>query len=323
MPRVNLDPWRLRLLDVFERVGTVRGVATELHLSPSTVSQQFTVLETETGAHLFERGGRSIRLTPTGVLLVERARELRDHLDAIQAELLEATSGSAGHLRIGGFASSVEPVLLPVVRELERERPQLRVELLEIEPRESLTALHQGRCDIVVTVDEDDGALFGAAITVVPLATDPLLVLLPEGHPAAALDVVPLEQLSGEAWALDLPGTYLGELVPRHCRLAGFEPRVAGRFSSYPVLLAHVAAGLSVAVLPELAAPLRPGLVRRPTVSAPTGFADRKIVAAVRRSSAGRPDAQAAIEALRCIAGSPTPAAASSTSPTAATTAKH
>jgi DNA-binding transcriptional LysR family regulator len=296
---MTVDPWRLRLLEVFERVGTVRAVAAELHLSPSTVSQQFAVLENETGAQLFERAGRSIRLTATGLRLVERARELHDHLDSIEAELVELRSGTAGRVRIGGFASSVRPILIEAAQALEAAHPRLSVELLEIEPRESTIALHQGRCDVVVTVDEEDGALLSPALTVVAIASDPLLVVAPAAHPIARLDAVPLGELAHERWALDLPGTYLGELVPRHCRREGFEPEVAGRFSSYDVLLAHVAAGLSVGVLPGLAAPPRAGVVTRPVV----GLADRKIVAAVRRARAGRPANVAALEALRGIAG--------------------
>lgn len=293
-----LNPWRLRLLDVFERVGTVRGVATELLLSPSTVSQQFAVLEAETGVQVFERAGRTLRLTPAGRMLVDRARDLRDHLDSIEAELLDAANGVAGVLRVGGFASSVTPILIEVVRALQPVHPRLTIELAEIEPRASTTALHQGLCDIIVTVDEHDGALLTPAIAVVPLATDPLIVVLPEGHPAASLDVVPLADLARDRWALDVAGTYLGELVPRHCRLAGFEPIVAGRFSSYGVLLDHVAAGLSVAVLPELAVDPRPGLVRRPTV----GLTDRRIVAAARRANMGRPAVAAVMDALRQVA---------------------
>ena len=293
-----LNLWRLRLLEVFERVGTVRGVAAELLLSPSTVSQQLALLETETGAQVFERSGRHLRLTPTGQMLVERARDVRDHLDSIEAELLDVTRGAAGHLRVGGFASAVEPILIETVRRLQATHPDLVVEIREIEPHESTTALHQGFCDVVVTVDEHDGSLLAPAVTVVPLATDPLLVVVPEHHRVASLDVVPLAELAQDRWALDLPGTYLGELVPRQCRLEGFEPVVAGRFSSYAVLLAHVASGLSVAVLPELAATPRPGIALRPTV----GLADRRIVAAVRRANASRPAVVTVIDMLRTVA---------------------
>lgn len=294
-----LNPWRLRLLDVFERVGTVRGVAAELLLSPSTVSQQFAVLETETGSRLFERVGRNLRLTPTGRMLVDRARDLREHMDSIEAELSDVTSGGTGHLRVGGFASSVEPLLIPAVRELQRTHGGLTVTTQEIEPRASTTALHQGLCDVVVTVDEHDGSLLAPGVVVLPLTSDPLQVVVPDGHRVASLDEVPLAELAGDRWALDLPGTYLGELVPRRCRTEGFEPVVAGRFSSYSVLLAHVAAGLSVAVLPELAATARRGLVRRPAV----GLADRRIVAAVRRANLGRAAVVAVVEALQQVAG--------------------
>lgn len=294
-----LNLWRLRLLDVFGRVGSVRGVAAELLLSPSTVSQQLALLETESGAQLFERSGRALRLTPTGQMLVERARDVRDHLDSVESELRDVTRGVAGHLTVGGFASSVEPILIDAVRRLRRAHPRLEVELREIEPHESTTALHQGLCDVVVTVDEHDGSLLAPTVAVVPLATDPLLVVLPEHHRAARLDVVPLAELATDAWALDLPETYLGELVPRQCRLEGFEPVVAGRFSSYDVLLAHVATGLSVAVLPELATTARAGVVLRPTV----GLADRQIVAAVRRANARRPAVVTMIETLRDVTG--------------------
>jgi DNA-binding transcriptional LysR family regulator len=295
---MSFDPWRLRLLDVFERVGTVRGVAAELLLSPSTVSQQFGVLEAETGAQLFERAGRNIRLTPTGRMLVERARDLRDLSDSIVAELRDVTGGIAGVLRLGGFASSIEPLLIETIARLRMTHPYLTVELQEIEPRNSTTALDRGICDIVLTVDENDGSLLLPSLSVVPLATDPMLVVMPEGHRLAALDMVPLAKLADEPWALDLQGTYMGELLLRQCRLDGFEPMVAGRFSSYAVLLAHVAAGLSVGILPGLAATLRPGVVRRPTV----GLADRSIVIAVRRANAGRPAVTAAIDALREVA---------------------
>ncbi len=293
-----LNQWRLRLLDVFERVGTVRGVAAELMLSPSTVSQQFTVLEAETGFQIFERAGRSLRLTPTGRLLVARARDLRDHVDSIEAELLDVAQGTAGHLRVGGFASSIEALVIPAVRRLRLTHPGLTVEVHEIEPRESAAALEQGVCDIVVTVDEHDGALLSPSITVVPLATDPLLVVVHESHRVAGFDVVPLSELAEDPWSLDLPGTYLGDLVPQQCRREGFEPSVAGRFSSYGLMLGQVAAGLSVAVLPEMAAPPRPGVVRRRTL----GLADRKIVAAVRRANIVRPAIGGAIETLRDVA---------------------
>ena len=292
---MTLNPWRLTLLEVFERTGTVRAVAAELHLSPSTVSQQLAVLEGEIGTPLFERVGRRLELTSTGLLLVERARQLRDHMDSIESELADLAKRPTGRVRVGGFASSVSSILVPAVGMLAQSHPELTVELLEIEPSESTLALVQGRCDVIVTVDESDGTLLPPSLVITPLATDPLRVVLAVGHPAAVADIVDLGDLAREAWALDLHGTYLGELVPRLCRLAGFEPMVASRFSSYGVMLQHVSAGLSVAVLPELAIGSTTGVVRRPV----EGLADRRIVAAVRAGIARRSAIEVTLDALR------------------------
>lgn len=289
-----LDLRRLRLLDVFARVGTVRATAGERTMSPSAVSQQLALLEAETGAVLFERSGRRMTLTPAGDHLAERARALLDQADALDAELADLASGPVGRVRVGGFASAISSILIPAVRRLAHINPHLEIELLEIEPRDSTTALLQGRLDLAVTVDEGDGSLLAPTITVLPLATDPLLAVLPDAHPLASRRRVALADL---AWALDVPGTYLGELVPRECRLAGFEPRVVGRFSSFGVMLAHVAAGRSVAVLPALAVDQRTDVVAKPVV----GLADRRIVIAVRTGSVRRRAITAVVEALRAV----------------------
>jgi DNA-binding transcriptional LysR family regulator len=68
-----LNPWRLRLLGLLDSLGTVRAVAETLHMSPSTVSQQLAVLETETRSKLIERSGRRVRLTRSGVALAAAA----------------------------------------------------------------------------------------------------------------------------------------------------------------------------------------------------------------------------------------------------------
>lgn len=294
-----LDLRRLRLLDVFARVGTVRATAAETVLSPSAVSQQLALLESETGAVLFERAGRRMTLTAAGTLLAERARALLDHADSVDAELADLASGPAGLVRVGGFASAISSTLIPAARRVAHVNPRLDLELLEIEPRDSTTALLQGRIDLAVTVDEGDGTLLAPTIAVLPLATDPLRAVLPAGHELASAGRISLADLADEPWALDFPGTYLGELVPRECRLAGFEPRVAGRFSSYGVLLAHVAAGRSVGVLPALALDGALGVAAVPV----TQLADRRIVIAVRTGAARRPAITAVVDALRRVAG--------------------
>ncbi|WP_326643451.1 LysR family transcriptional regulator [Streptosporangium sp. NBC_01755] len=289
-----LSPWRLRLLDAFERLGTVRAVAKELNLSPSTVSQQLSVLEGETKTKLFEREGRVLTLTYAGGILVARARDLLDHMESIEIELAELSSDPVGHLRIGGFASSVVPILISATKAMAESHPRLYVELREIEPHESIAALHRGTCDVIVTVDQEDGSLIDPGIRSIPLAVDPFFLLLPPQHQLRHQAKISINDLAKERWALDFPGTYLGDLVPGLCRKAQFEPIVAGRFSSHNVVLGHVAAGLSIALLPKLALTSEYDVAVQPFDQLPP----RKIIAAVRRGSARSTAITTALHAL-------------------------
>ncbi|WP_255308029.1 LysR family transcriptional regulator [Streptomyces marincola] len=292
-----LNPWRLQLLDAFGRLGTVRAVAAELSMSPSSVSQQLAALEAETRTHLLERTGRRLVLTPAGLLLAERARDLLEQMDAIEGELDELRTRPVGRLRVACFASGVVPLLVRSATALATAHPRLELELLELEPHESVAALLAGACDIAVTVDTGDEPP-APGVRTVRLASDPLVLVLAPEHPLAHAPGLAFADLAGERWALDRPGTYLGELVPRLCRRAGFEPLVAGRFPSYGVLLGHVAAGLSIAVLPGLAVGRDPDVVARRL----TPLGERRIVAAVRRVTGRQAANRAVLDALRAAA---------------------
>ena len=81
-----LDLRRLRLLRELRDRGTVGAVAAALDYSPSAVSQQLRVLESETGAELLERSGRRIHLTEAGLTLARHAERLLAAAEEAEAE---------------------------------------------------------------------------------------------------------------------------------------------------------------------------------------------------------------------------------------------
>src|SRR5258705_3725498 len=139
-----LDPWRLRLLSQLESLGSVRAVAAVARLSPSSVSQQLSVLEREVDAKLFERAGRRLRLTPAGAALVRHARVILDQMDAARAEVVSLDGAPAGRVRVGAFTSAVNTFVIAAVRRLREEFPRLRVDVWELDPLDSLPALRRG-----------------------------------------------------------------------------------------------------------------------------------------------------------------------------------
>ncbi len=298
-----LSPWRLRLLAQLESLGTVRAVAQALHLSPSSVSQQLAVLEREAGAALLEHHGRRVALTPAGALLAGHAREILQRIEAAEDDLARRRAEPIGTVRVGSFASGLPALVLPAAVRLRADHPRLHVEATELESHDSLPALRRGELDLALVVDFHDGWLpVDDRLRAVALAGDPVVLVLPRDHPAAAAATVDLAELSDQRWALDQRGSYFHDLVVRLCRRRGFEPVVAGRYTSYSLLLQHVERGLAVAALPELAVDRRYDVV----TTALTPAADRTIRAVLPAGGPPLPAVTTVLDAL-CAIGATLP----------------
>ena len=292
---MTLNPWRLKLLSQLDTLGTVRAVALAANLSASSVSQQLAVLEAETRTHLLERTGRRVRLTPAGLILARRARAILDHMDTVEAELRSLGEEPAGLVRLGAFQSAIHTLAVPAVTRLARTHPHLDVELVQLEPHESMPALRGGDADIIITTTDFVELPLGPDLDIVPLAADPIVLVVPPDHPAAARGPADLAAYAGEAWAFDMPQSYMANLATRLCRQSGFEPRVVCRFSNYMMTLQHIEAGLSIALLPGLAVDPRYRVATRELAAPVT----RTITAAIRRGVPPRAAVSLVLDALR------------------------
>ncbi|GLY40859.1 LysR family transcriptional regulator [Amycolatopsis sp. NBRC 101858] len=287
-----LNPWRLRLLSRLDTLGTVRAVAQDANLSASSVSQQLAVLEAETRTQLLERTGRRVRLTPAGLMLARRARAILDHMDTVEAELRTLGEEPVGQVRLGAFQSAIHTMAVPAVTRLAGAYPHLEVELLELEPHESIPALRGGDADVIITTTDFVQLPLGPDLDIVPLATDPIVLVTSAEGPRGP---VSLSAFADSPWALDVPRSYMANLTLRLCRESGFEPRVVCRFSNYLMTLQHVEAGLSIALLPELAVDRRYRVSTRELASPVT----RTIAAVVRSGTPLRAGVNVVLDALR------------------------
>ncbi len=248
-----LNPWRLRLLHQLSNLGTVRAVAQAAMMSPSSVSAQLAVLETETQTRLLERVGRRVRLTPAGLILADRAATILDLMDTVQAEISGLTTAPTGPVRLACFPSAMRTLVIPAARTISQRYPLIDLQILEQEPAASTRSLDRGECDIAVTANfQDSSSPLETGTEWTPLDGDDVVLVLPRGGNAEARAAV-LGPYAKHQWSTDLPGTYLANLTLRACRQAGYEPHITGRFSSIEALLRHVEAGLSIALLPRLA----------------------------------------------------------------------
>jgi DNA-binding transcriptional LysR family regulator len=257
--RYVLDLRRLRVLRAVVRTGSVRAAAAQLGYTPSAVSQHVAALERETGAVLFEKAGRGLRATDAARLLADVADDVLDRLAGAEAALAALRAGRTGRLHLTSFPSAGAALVPPAVAALRARFPDLELVLRVAEADDALTALRAGEVDVAVVVEPqgpgeqpDTGDADGLAF--VHLLDDPYSVLLPASHPLAAVDDVDLADLAGEPWVgtASAPG-HCQAAALEACRAAGFSPSYVVQADEYPTTTGFVAAGLGVALVPELA----------------------------------------------------------------------
>jgi DNA-binding transcriptional LysR family regulator len=256
---IELDLRRLRFLRELEERGTLAAVATALGYSPSTVSQQLSILEKEVGARLFDKAGRGVRLTDAGHLLAQHARVLLSAAEAAEADLAALSGDIRGTVRGGGLQSAARRVLVPALTLMKAHHPHVRVEIFELELEQSLPGLRLGAVDLVIG-DEYDGhpRPRPAGLRFTFLLEEPLNVVLPAGHPLARSGrPVAIAKLRSDVWTASAEGTGHHAMVVGTCRsLGGYEPDLRHRSSDADVQLELVRAAAAVALMPALTLPV-------------------------------------------------------------------
>ncbi len=248
-----LDVKRLRILREVAEHGSFSAAADSLHLTQSAVSQQIAALEKETGTKLLDRNHGSVRLTDPGAALVSHAEAVMARLDEAERELADIAEVRGGRLRMVSFPTAGATVVARAVPAFSQKYPEVELELGEAEPEESIPNLKAGDYDLALAYDFDS----------VPFAEDRdverhflleerLQVAVPLDHPLAGQKSIRLDQLSEEPWACGVRPSSCRQNVIQWSRNAGFEPRINFASDDYQVIQSLVAAGMGVALLPEL-----------------------------------------------------------------------
>lgn len=292
-----LDLQRLRALHAVSVHGTVGRAAAALGYTPSAVSQQIAKLERETRTVLLERQGRGVRLTDEAHQLVATAQQLMAIVERAETDLEERRGLPAGRLTVAAFASAARGLLPPVLADLAERHPALDARLTEVDPHLSVDLVARGAVDLAVAHDWDIAPLPApAGVEQAVIGDDLSDLLVPEGHPFAGRAAVRREELGGERWICQPPGRVCHDWLLRTLRAAGHEPQLVHQADENPTLVALVAAGLGVALIPRLGrGPLPPGVVQVPLDPMPV----RRLYALWRAGAARRPSITETVRTLR------------------------
>lgn len=222
--------------------------AERLHIAQPALSQAIRQLESELGTPLFERTTRQVSLTPAGEFFLAEARRIFDTVDSGVRGVKKIADGHLGLVRLGLTGTATFSHLPRIARAVKDGLPGIELEI-------HTDLLNPAQCDALRGGALDLGVLrppaVGEGIELRTLDTEPLVLALPERHPFAGQAVVPAPRLRGEDFIMyATPGSGVNDAVMRVCRAAGFTPHRTHAAQSTAVLLALVAAGLGVAIVP-------------------------------------------------------------------------
>jgi DNA-binding transcriptional LysR family regulator len=237
-----------------------RAAARE-HIVPSALSAQVQRLERAVGVLLVDRTTRHVALTPAGARFLIEARQIVDHVDRA-AVLAQGLALAAPTLRVGVLDEGYDAVR-PVLRAIQARHPELEIHQVLAGVPEQCRLLADGRLDVGV------GRLTGATpeIAAEMFRLDPLGVLVPAGHPYAALAHVPVPDLRGETLLLadEDQAPEFNAFVAEVCRSAGFFPTLfSGSVQTLRAAVDLVLQGRCVLCTPESTAGVSAELVWRP-----------------------------------------------------------
>ncbi|WP_354025501.1 LysR family transcriptional regulator [Conyzicola nivalis] len=277
-----LDLKRLRLLRELKIRGTITAVAEAYSYSPSSVSQQLALLETEAGVPLLTKSGRRVQLTPQAEVLVTHTTQLLERMELMETELVSSLTEVRGTVRLAVFQSAALGIIPQALTLLAAEYPALRVEITQREPENALFEVWAREFDLVIAEQyPGHAAPRQPDLDRVGLCEDELRLGVP-----AERGIRSIADASSLPWVMEPRGTASRHWAEQLCRQHGFEPDVRFETADLQAHIRLIESGNAVAILPDLVWAGRTPSVELVRLE---GSPTRTVFTSVRESNRGRP----------------------------------
>jgi DNA-binding transcriptional LysR family regulator len=236
--------------------------AHRLNLAQPPLSQQIKALEVELGLPLFVRTSRKVALTEAGHLFLPQARLVLAGAEHALDMMRVMHRGEVGRLTIGFVSSAVYSLVPAILHEFNRRRPNVEIRCVEMTSKQQEAAFDERQIQIGFTRN----LAHGPHLQRETLTTEGFVMALPTKHARAKQVRLHLRDFADEGFILfsRTDGSAIYDGIIASCQRAGFSPRVNQEGGGVQTILALVAAGLGVAMVPASLQNLqRPGVIYR------------------------------------------------------------
>jgi DNA-binding transcriptional LysR family regulator len=247
-----------RFLESFVAVveqGSLAEAARRLNLTPAAVAQRIRALESEIGARLLFRSGRTVRPTQSGAAILVHARDLLGRIRDLKSTAANDTP--SGELRLGAVQTAKAGLLPDILSGMAEKYPQVEIRIVGGMPAPLYAKALAGELDAVLITNPP----FPIAKTCDwrVLRKEPLIVLTHASattrDPHVALKTEPFIRLDRTGWG--------GRLVDGYLRHARIRPKERFELDGLEAIALMVDRGLGVSLVPDWSPPWPEGLSLR------------------------------------------------------------
>src|ERR1700723_366783 len=187
---------QLRYVCAIADTGNFSRAAERCQISQPSLSQQVLKLEAELGTKLFDRLGRSIRLTEAGRAFIPRARAILEQMEAARSTAADQNTDFRGSVTVG-VIPTVAPYLIPsYAAGFAKKYPDAKLRIVE----ETTSVLVEGLRDLSIDVAIFALPLREQDLELFPVGTEPLFIALSRNHPRASANSLALKDHLGESF---------------------------------------------------------------------------------------------------------------------------
>lgn len=240
---------QLEYFQTVARMEHMTRAAQFLSVSQSALSRSISRMEEELGVPLFDRVGRSIKLNRYGELFLKRVHRMMKEYEEGKLEIQNMLDEEAGEVMLG-FLHTLGSHLIPdLIVTFRANYPNIRFQLNQSNTASLLQQLIQGSIDLCLLSSPD---AVNHSVEWKKLWSEELFVFVPAHHPLAGRQSIGLEEIADEPMVSFKKGYGIRNVIDRLCMEAGFTPKIAFEGEEVPTVAGLVAAGLGVALIPDV-----------------------------------------------------------------------
>ena len=240
---------QLKYVCAIADTGSFSRAAERCHVAQPSLSQQVLKLEEDLGAKLFDRLGRSVRLTEAGRAFLPHARSILHQMEAARSGVEDKRTDVRGSVSVG-VIPTIAPYLMPqCVAAFSKKYADAKLRIVE----ETTPVLVESLRNLAIDLAILSLPLKHKEFEIFQLQTEPLFAVLPRGHARASAKSLALKDLRGESFVLLRDGHCFRDVSVAACTRAKVDPRIAFESGQFSSLLGMVAAGVGVSLVPEMA----------------------------------------------------------------------